>query len=88
MKSTAYIIINNKPTLPKFRYWGSTGKDWVGSLKEAKFYATLKNAERAISDHQVSYKKTPSWTDNTIWEVEITPTKIEGVYKDGQKLGG
>ncbi len=85
MKTTAYVIVNDNNNLYK-RYWGSTGKDWVGSLKEAKFYATYKNAEKAILRHQASYKKTSAWEDNAIWEVEISTIKVEGVYQNGNKL--
>lgn len=86
MKTTAYVIVNDKKSSYWKRYWGSTGKDWVDSLKEAKFYATYKNAEKAILRHQVQYKKTPAWEDNAIWEVEISTIKVEGAYKNGNKL--
>lgn len=88
LKTTAYIIVNDKESNYYKRYWGGTQRGWVDSLKEAKFYATYKNAEKIISRHQLPYKKTPAWEDNAIWEVEISTIKVEGAYKDGQKLGG
>lgn len=84
MKTTAYVVVG----AGRYGYWGSTGKDWVDNLKEAKFYVSVHNAEKAIKDHQTSYKKTPGWHDNAIWEVTIETEKIVGLYIDGAKTDG
>lgn len=86
MKITAHVIVNDKESNHRGRYWGGTGKDWVDNLKEARFYSTYKNAEKAILRYQRPYKKTPAWEDNAIWEVEISTIKVEGAYKNGNKL--